>query len=280
MRHAVILRRAASPFIYTIPTGFESTLCYSNYAVALHRRAKVCVQQPASHIVDVPIACTRRLVHQEVPSDVFLRHRTLEVLLPATSASWRQLQTILWLCESRGVQAHLVMYPYHAQFLQLIKVDGRWPLYEQWKRTLVNVVERAREGNENHTLWDFSGYHRYSTETIPKNGDNQTVMQWYWEAGHFKRELGERILHRVFGGGDPNFGVQLTAANIQRQLDAIKAAQLDYERANPTELEQLRALTRRMRRTSETEQAKGATADVVQCVRHGRVSACRIASAY
>jgi len=182
--------------------------------------------------------------------------------IPVISASWGQLQAILWLCESRGVQAHLVIYPYHAQFLQLIKVDGRWPLYEQWKRTLVNVAERAREGNEKLTLWDFSGYHRYSTETIPKDEDNRIVMKWYWEAGHFKRELGERILHRVFGGGDPHFGVQLTTANIQQQLDAIKAAQLDYEKANPAELEQLRALTRRMRRTSETEQATDATADV------------------
>jgi len=111
-------------------------------------------------------------------------------------------------------------------------------------------------------LRDFSGYHRYSTETIPKDEDNRIVMKWYWEAGHFKRELGERILHRVFGGGDPHFGVQLTTANIQQQLDAIKAAQLDYEKANPAELEQLRALTRRMRRTSETEQATDATADV------------------
>ena len=192
--------------------------------------------------------------------------------VPATSASWRQLQTILWICESRGVQAHLVIYPYHAQFLQQIKVDGRWPLYEQWKRILINVVERTRERNQNPTVWDFSGYHRYSTETIPKNEDNQTVMQWYWEAGHFKRELGERILQRVFGGGDPDFGVQLTAANIQQHLEAIKAAQLDYEKANPAELEQLRALTRRMRRTSGTEQAKDATADVVQCARHGRRS--------
>jgi hypothetical protein len=76
----------------------------------------------------------------------------------------------------------------------------------------------------------------------------------------------------VFGGGDPDFGVQLTAANIQQHLEAIKAAQLDYEKANPAELEQLRALTRRMRRTSGTEQAKDATADVVQCARHGRRS--------
>jgi hypothetical protein len=110
--------------------------------------------------------------------------------IPVTSASWGQLQAILWLCESRGGQAHLVIYPYHAQFLQLIKVDGRWPLYEQWKRTLVNVVDRAREGNENLTVWDFSGYHRYSTETIPKNEDNQIVS---WASAFFTGCLAEAI---------------------------------------------------------------------------------------
>jgi hypothetical protein len=47
------LKARGQSFIYTIPTGFESSLCCSNYTVALHRRAKVCVQQSVSHIVEL-----------------------------------------------------------------------------------------------------------------------------------------------------------------------------------------------------------------------------------
>ena len=59
-------------------------------------------------------------------------------------------------------------------------------------------------------VWDFSGLSTETLEPIPDRLDRRTRMKYYWEAGHFKKELGDQIIGRVLG--EPlNFGVKLDA---------------------------------------------------------------------
>ena len=49
---------------------------------------------------------------------------------------------------------------------------------------------------------------------------------WYWESGHFKAALGERMLERIFGAADAQsqpagFGFRLNAANWNENRDRI-----------------------------------------------------------
>lgn len=148
------------------------------------------------------------------------------------------LQAILETAGAAGSQVHLVIYPYHAQIRLVMKrlaLDG---LFRDWKRDLVQMADasagRQGAGASTVSVWDFSGVSPYTTEAIPAAGDRQTRLQNYWEAGHFKKALGDHVLSRVLGQtGD--FGVQLNATMLEPWLDRDGAA-VDHLCATPTRL--------------------------------------------
>jgi hypothetical protein len=46
-------------------------------------------------------------------------------------------------------------------------------------------------------------------------------MRWYWEPGHFRTSLGEKIIDRLYGR-ESAFGRDLTPATIDTVLAAIR----------------------------------------------------------
>lgn len=114
------------------------------------------------------------------------------------SPDWDALNEVLAYAVRNGTQIRLVIYPYHAQLLALFEESGLWPLFEQWKQHLVQTVEQSDAGiTGKATVWDFSGFSQYQCESIPPRGDKHTAMRWYWEGGHFKKELGDTVLARI-----------------------------------------------------------------------------------
>lgn len=115
---------------------------------------------------------------------------------------------------------HVVIYPYHAQILAMFEQAGLWPLYDEWKTMLSDEIAKANRhvsGNKLR-LWDFSGYSRFHCEHIPGR-DEKTETAWYWEAGHFKPQLGNMMLKQIFvssqyGADDESFGFLLTPDTI------------------------------------------------------------------
>ena len=166
-----------------------------------------------------------------------------------TSAPLRYLQRVLDTARAGNVQVDLVIYPYHAHTLELFRAAGLWPLFEAWKRTLVARVPPPQEAGR-CALWDFSGYHRYATEPVPPAGDTQADMQWYWEGGHFKPALGERIIARVVGAreDDPSFGVCLSPASVEADIAAVEAARAAYAAHNPDTVASMQKLVESSRR--------------------------------
>jgi hypothetical protein len=55
---------------------------------------------------------------------------------------------------------------------------------------------KAEPGSEVR-LFDFAQESAVSREPVPPPGDRHTQMRWYWEAGHFKSELGDRLVARM-----------------------------------------------------------------------------------
>lgn len=116
----------------------------------------------------------------------------------------------------------LVIYPYHAQMLAMFEAAGLWPLFEEWKAQLILAIGavKARYPDARISLTDFSGYGAYNCERIPAANERDAATRWYWEAGHFKKALGDIVLQRLMApqeaapaGGQ--FGVLLDGASLE-----------------------------------------------------------------
>ena len=143
----------------------------------------------------------------------------------------------------RGIALRLVLYPYHVHTLMLFQLTGLWPAYEDWKRELVGRVDAAR-GTVDVELWDFTGFSPHTDEQVPRPGDTRTELQWYWEAGHFKKSLGDLLLANMFDKRNTHeqWGRQLTGRNLDELLRQQREARDDYVRTHPDDVTALETL--------------------------------------
>ena len=76
-------------------------------------------------------------------------------------------------------------------------------------------------------------------------------MQWYWEAGHYKREMGELMLARMLGDGSgpapAAFGMKLDGRNIESHLTAIRDDRRHYADTHRDEIAALENLAQTVR---------------------------------
>lgn len=177
------------------------------------------------------------------------RPKALFLANTRTSYTWRELARLVALCRDHGIEATFVVYPYHVHILELFRIHGLWPLFEEWKRHLVLTLEQEARasGTSPYRVFDFSGYHRYAREDVPPVGDRHAEVAWYWEAGHFKKELGEKILERVYAGGREDFGVELTSDTIEAHIVAIRRQAAEFSRDFPSRTAALARLATRAR---------------------------------
>ena len=161
-----------------------------------------------------------------------------------SSYALENLRRVIRLCQQNGIELHVVVYPYHAHLMEIMRLAGQWAAFEDWKRALVRTVEQASAPGQHVPLWDFSGFNRYANEDISPRGDRHSAMQWYWEAGHFKSALGGLVLDRVLGHGapDPTWGVQLHSANLEAHIAALQAQERDYRLSHAADVQALEAL--------------------------------------
>lgn len=157
-----------------------------------------------------------------------------------SSSEWRDLGALLDVAAREKTDMRLIIYPYHAQLMAMMERTGLWPVFEQWKLRLVREVARVNGAHPGAriVLWDFSGYGALQCEPIPARGDVVHGTRWYWESGHFKAALGERILATVFGGADAGsvtgeFGFRLDAANWGENRARIARERGDCLAAEP-----------------------------------------------
>lgn len=135
-----------------------------------------------------------------------------------TQEDFTLLRALLVQAAGGDAAVKLVIYPYHAQWLAMLEAAGLWPLFEQWKAQLVREIAGVRAGNPGAsiTLHDFSGFGPYNCERIPAASERQIATRWYWEAGHFKKALGDVVLERLLS--QPGLGLDSgsLAANTRR----------------------------------------------------------------
>lgn len=142
------------------------------------------------------------------------------------------LRAMLDLARASGSEVHLVIYPYHAQARLMMQQMALDSLFSDWKRDMVQMASEAAGAalaseSAPASVWDFSGVSPITTEAIPAAGDRSTRLLHYWEAGHFKKALGDMMLAQMLGqmrGQTPGFGVKLDATMLDDWLTRDQAA--------------------------------------------------------
>ncbi|MCU6434125.1 hypothetical protein LPB67_10130 [Undibacterium sp. Jales W-56] len=159
------------------------------------------------------------------------------------------LRATLAMIASDASEAHIVIYPYHAQILALFDQAGLWPAFEVWKKILLGEVSVANKSHPDATirLWDFSAYGAAQCEVIPDKGDTKSVTKWYWEAGHFKQSLGDLMLARMLEQrtkqtAASTIGIQLNEQNFLENQARIRQEKTVCANAYPALFRQVEQL--------------------------------------
>ena len=153
----------------------------------------------------------------------------------------QHLESIIRMCDERGVELHLVFLPQHALSLEQQHRAGQWPAVQSAKRDLTHLVAnyKRRHRSADVTVWDFWRYSKYTTKPVPPADDAQMLMQWHWESSHFTKEFGDLVLWRIFEGAGPNgeplydLGVRLTPQNIDEELMTLEEARARFAAEHP-----------------------------------------------
>jgi hypothetical protein len=160
-------------------------------------------------------------------------------------------EEIVATCREKDIALIVIIPPVHALQLETMRIGGVWNTFETWKRDLVAVLRRDHEKRPQAgaiPLWDFTGYSTMLIDPVPAEGDAQTTMSWFWECSHFKKELGDLVIHRVLdddaAGKDAqsDFGVLLTLENLDDHLKKIRDDREWYAREHPEEIARVERL--------------------------------------
>ncbi len=128
---------------------------------------------------------------------------------PGGSDAWDALDRLDRVARARGVRMVLFTYPYHADILVGFEREGLLPALFDFKRALADFG--AARGVP---VWDFSRINATTAEPVPAPGDRHTHMSGYWEAGHFKAALGERMVATMMSGRPSELGEPLTLTDV------------------------------------------------------------------
>lgn len=157
------------------------------------------------------------------------------------------LRDLLKLYRAAHIRTLLYISPMHARLVEAIYGAGAGKQYETWLRDMATVVSEGGAG----VLYDFGGYNSVTMDPVPPPGDHHE-MRWYWEPSHFRREVGDLMLARMFGQPMPaaqsGFGRRLmTPADVAAGIAALHAGRARYAREQPFEVSEVVRLVAKTR---------------------------------
>lgn len=161
---------------------------------------------------------------------------------------WKAFDRILDKAYQHNVKVTLFISPSHARQWEVLDRAQGYEVFEEFKRRLVTANERAAIKNmkDPFPLWDFTGYGQLTTEAVPN--DSKTKMKWYWDSSHYKKELGDIVLDRMFDGNFsggqnyPDFGVKLTSKNIETHLKKLRKDRIKWQNSHSIDVQEIRDL--------------------------------------
>lgn len=187
-----------------------------------------------------------------------------------TSEDLERLRSFIRFCHKHNIRLLLYIHPYHAHMLEMYRIAGFWPMFEEWKRALTRIVDDesgAFPDRPKPEVWDFSGYNDITTERLPTVAEKGLLMKWYWEAGHYNSAVGNLILARLLstapqeGSLPAGFGIRLTTDNVEDWITATRNLREDYARRRSDEIDTLVALAGKIHRQIKTHPRSESAAD-------------------
>ena len=142
---------------------------------------------------------------------------------------------VLQLCREKKIKLIILIDPAHADELELTYMSEKWGALEEWKRKLTALVASFATQDERYApqLWDFYEFDTYSSESL---WTNRSYMKWFLTPTHYTPDLGDQLISRIFGSGDPQLGTQLTPQNIENHLAEIRRQRVSYQNRQPRDL--------------------------------------------
>lgn len=149
----------------------------------------------------------------------------------ADDKAWFMFDDLVAESCQKNIKTRIYIHPTHALTVESIRQNGTWLQFEQWKMDLANLATRYHHQKCDIKIFDFSGYNAITTETI-QGLSPTTSLRYYWEASHYKSNVGELILNRLFSttanGIPKDFGRELRQDTVDDVLSAIREEQSHY----------------------------------------------------
>ena len=157
---------------------------------------------------------------------------------------------LLQIAYQDNIDLRLTISPSHVRQWEVLAAAGLWPKFEEWKRALVTINEEEAHhfSKTPFPLWDFSTYNEFTTEDVPPLGNTEAMMHWYWDGPHYRKELGDLMLDRIFNyhvSGRvevDNLALLLNSENINDNLEKIRIDREQYRNTHPEDIAEIEGL--------------------------------------
>ncbi|MCT7531779.1 hypothetical protein [Aliarcobacter cryaerophilus] len=138
-------------------------------------------------------------------------------------SSFDDFRDILELAYANNIKIDIIFGPSHIRQWEAFSYYHDIENWYKWKKDVILYVEKV--ANEQHKkpfrVMDFSVYHKLTAETVPTNPKEN--MKYYWEAGHYKKELGDIVLDRLLDISPyKDFGVEVNSKNIDEHIQNLR----------------------------------------------------------
>ena len=122
-----------------------------------------------------------------------------------------ELVAIRNLCVEHGIRLRVIIPPVHP--LGIAAYHRDWENYCAWERRIVDIFSE---------VLDFADCN--------SSLEDRTL---FWDAGHMRFALGDRVLARALGQTEENFGVLVTAENVDYHLAMLKERYAAWNDTHP-----------------------------------------------
>ena len=234
---------AAEPskrFALNLKRSLSMTATTDAYRILFDPAAKRCEPILATHGTK-PDRCLEYIMADEggTPAafDKIINRGDPQAKPADVQAAMHLLDTVTHSYCAQGTTFRFFLHPVHA-LAELSYWENNWQELDGWKRALVGLFDARRQEGCDIRFMDFSGYNAITTESVPQKTGNPT-MQHYWEHSHYRAEVGQMMLERMFAPTNVQqpgeFGAELTGATIQQHLTAFQRNREAYCQSHPSE---------------------------------------------
>lgn len=150
--------------------------------------------------------------------------------------SMDDLRAIIVFARRSDIRLTLAFSPTHAWHSHVLALAGLWELQGRIRRDVVAAVG----GGEAIEIFDFQSFSDVSDELVPSDANGK--MKWWYDGGHYRPEVGDRILAALLGRDDPLPHERLTPSTVEPAVNRARLAYAEWVATRPIEAQRVEAI--------------------------------------